>query len=89
MGTQRAKGQGPGNEEASLCFPGKSPSQVQARDRTGVVRTTALEATSRDGRGRSRLPQGGPSSLWGRGLVSVHSLGKQLRNRILNTQIKK
>lgn len=49
----------------------------------------ALEATSRDGRGRSRLPPGGPSSLWGRGLVSTHSLGKQLRNRILNTQIKK
>lgn len=55
MGAQEAKGQGPGNEEASLCFPGKSPSQVQAQDRTGVVRITALQASSRGWRGQEAL----------------------------------
>lgn len=35
MGAQEAKGQGPGKEEASLCFRGKHPAQVWVRDGVG------------------------------------------------------
>lgn len=88
MGTQEAKGQGPGNEEASLCFRGKRLHRFGSGTELGI---TALEASSRGSEGGRHpgLPQGGPASLWGRGVVSTYPLAEQLRNRILDTKIKK
>lgn len=88
VGRQRAKGQ----EMKRQVFVSEGNVPHRFSPGTGVAANHCAQSKQQ---GRERAggtlgyPKGGPSSLWGRGVASTHSLGKQLRNRILNIQIKK